>query len=111
MLRVASTDFPVVRDREAPTSSVLLSVAVFSARGTIETAMPDETRSSISDPTQPSALTRAKQAAVLHNRVIVELGFYDVALTDHGGVQWWTPPDQITPEQVVRARNPPEDGR
>lgn len=84
--------------------------------------MPNEPQSSIflplrtsvdlfSDPTQPSALTRAKQAAALHDRVFIEVGFYDVSLTDQGGIQWWTPPQQITPEQIARARNPPEAGK
>ena len=60
-----------------------------------------------SDAHQPSALTRAKQAAVLHDLVAVEAGFLDVSITDHGGSIWWTPPDQITEDQVGRARKPP----
>lgn len=63
-----------------------------------------------SDPAQPSALTRAKQAAVLHDTVVVEIGFLDVSLTPQGGTQWWTPPEQMTSEQVKRARRPPEKG-
>jgi|SRR5215217_52611 len=63
-----------------------------------------------SDPSQPSALTRAKQAAVLHDTVVVEIGFLDVSLTPQGGMQWWTPPEQMTFEQVKRARRPPERG-
>jgi hypothetical protein len=39
-----------------------------------------------SDAEQPSALTRAKQAAVLHDLVTVEVGFLDVSITDHGGM-------------------------
>lgn len=63
-----------------------------------------------SDARQPSALARAKQAAVLYDTVLVELGFLDVSITEHGGTQWWTPPDQITPDQGARARRPPEVG-
>lgn len=63
-----------------------------------------------SDERQPSALTRAKQAAALHDVVVVELGFLDVSITEDGGTQWWTPPRQITEDQVARARRPPEQG-
>jgi hypothetical protein len=63
-----------------------------------------------SDPTQPSALTRAKQAAALHDHVIVEVGHYNVSLTDHGGSQIWIPPEMMTPEHVAQARKPPEEG-
>jgi hypothetical protein len=63
-----------------------------------------------SDPAQPSALTRAKQAAVLHDTVVVEIGFLDVSLTQHGGMQWWTPPEQMTAEHISRARRPPQRG-
>ncbi|MCW3001922.1 MAG: hypothetical protein JWQ20_1220 [Conexibacter sp.] len=64
-----------------------------------------------SDKTQPSALVRAKQAAVLHDRVIVELGFLDVSLTDNGGMTFWLPPEHMTAEHVQRARQPPELGQ
>src|SRR5207249_2273232 len=63
-----------------------------------------------SDPEQPSALTRAKQAAVLHDKVTVEVGFLDVSITDNGGWTGWTPPEQMTAEQVRLARQPPELG-
>jgi hypothetical protein len=63
-----------------------------------------------SDPLQPSALTRAKQAAVLHDTVIAEVGFLDVSLTERGGITWWTPPEQMTEQHAARARKPPERG-
>ena len=64
-----------------------------------------------SDPRQPSALTRAKQAAVLHDVVVVEVGFLDVSLTEHGGSAFWKPPEHITDGDVERARRPPERGK
>lgn len=64
-----------------------------------------------SDPIQPSAQTRAKQAAVLHDKLVVELGFLDVSLTTHGGSLWWTPPEGITADDVARARTPPGRGK
>ncbi len=64
-----------------------------------------------SDPGQPSALTRAKQAAALHDIVVVEVGFFDVSLTEHGGSTWWTPPQGITADDIARARKPPEVGQ
>jgi hypothetical protein len=59
-----------------------------------------------SDPAQPAALVRAKQAAVLHERLFVEMGYLDVSVTEHGGSRFWTPPDDITEDQIARARNP-----
>jgi hypothetical protein len=63
-----------------------------------------------SDPTQPSALTRAKQAAALYDKLIVEVGYFDVSVTQHGASNWWTPPERITAEQIAHARRPPEQG-
>jgi hypothetical protein len=63
-----------------------------------------------SDAEQPSALTRAKQAAVLHDLVTVEVGFLDVSITDPGGMNWRTPPEQMTEDHPRRARQPPELG-
>jgi hypothetical protein len=64
-----------------------------------------------SDPRQPSAVTRAKQAVVLHDIVAVEVGFLDVSLTPHGGSIFWKPPQDITEADVARARKPPERGQ
>lgn len=64
-----------------------------------------------SDPRQPSAGTRAKQAAVLHDIVAVEVGFLDVSLTPRGGSIFWKPPEGITAADVARARKPPERGQ
>jgi hypothetical protein len=64
-----------------------------------------------SDPQQPSAVTRAKEASVLHDIVVVETGFLDVSLTPHGGSAFWKPPEGITDDDVARARQPPERGK
>lgn len=64
-----------------------------------------------SDPSQPSALTRAKQAAVLYDTMTVEVGFLDVSITAHGGHTMWKPPDWITEDDIRRARKPPEQGQ
>jgi hypothetical protein len=63
-----------------------------------------------SDPSQPSALARAKHAAVLHDRLYIEEGYLDVTITDGGSSTWWTPPHQMTSEQIARARNPAAEG-
>ncbi|MDX8153370.1 hypothetical protein SK069_17360 [Patulibacter brassicae] len=63
-----------------------------------------------SDPTQPSALARAKQAAVLHDHVFVETGYLDVTLTDRGGMSIVIPPERLTDEHIARARKPPAIG-
>src|SRR5438552_1192177 len=83
--------------------------------------MPDEPQSRIvlplptsvdlfSDPNQPSALTRTKQAAVLHDQLVVEVGHLDVSITDQGGSKIWTPPEWLTVEKIERARKPFEIG-
>lgn len=63
-----------------------------------------------SDPSQPSALTRAKQAAVLYDAMTVEMGFLDVSMTPHGGSTTWKPPEMIDEHDIRRARMPPEQG-
>jgi hypothetical protein len=63
-----------------------------------------------SDPAQPPAIVRAKQAAVLHDHLYVEGGYLDVSITDSGSSTWWTPPDQITQDKIARARNPTPAG-
>lgn len=63
-----------------------------------------------SDPTEPAALARAKQAAVLHDRLYVEAGYFDVTATEGGSTSMWLPPDHMTGEHVRRARRPPAVG-
>ena len=63
-----------------------------------------------SDPSQPPALVRAKQAAVLFEEVIVEAGYVDISILENGSSSWWTPPDQVTTEQIGRARKPAQAG-
>lgn len=58
------------------------------------------------DPRSPAAATRAKEAAVLYDRLIFETGLYEVTLTPTGSWTWWTPPDQITPEKLEGSRQP-----
>jgi hypothetical protein len=63
-----------------------------------------------SDPRQPSALTRAKQAAVLYDTVVIEGGFLEVLLMEHRSRLWWTPSYRVTPQNAELARNPAKDG-
>jgi hypothetical protein len=56
------------------------------------------------DPKSPEAVTRAKEAAVLFDEVGFETGLYHVGISDDGSFDWWTPPDQITPELLEHTR-------
>jgi len=63
-----------------------------------------------SDPTSPTAATRAKQAAILYDELIFEAGLYEVTTTPEGSSGEWTPPAQITSEILKHARDIPEAG-
>ncbi len=54
----------------------------------------------------PEAVTRAKEAALLYDKVLFEIGLLDVTVGPHGGMSMWHPPDSLTPEFRERARRP-----
>ncbi|MDP8910374.1 MAG: hypothetical protein M3N47_14940 [Chloroflexota bacterium] len=58
------------------------------------------------DRTFPEAITRAKEAALLYDNVLFEIGLLDVTVGPHGGMSMWHPPDALTPEFRERARRP-----
>jgi hypothetical protein len=58
------------------------------------------------DPQTPTAVTKAKEAAVLFDRVIFEAGLLDVTITPSGSSTWWTPPHQLTDEKLADTRRP-----
>ena len=62
------------------------------------------------DPTSPTAATRAKQAAVLYDELIFKVGLYEVTTTANGSTGEWTPPDRVTTERLKEARDLPESG-
>jgi hypothetical protein len=62
------------------------------------------------DPASAAAVTRAKEAALLYDRVIFEEGLLDVTVGEGGGSTWWTPPHQITQDMRDRARQPTKAG-
>jgi hypothetical protein len=55
-------------------------------------------------------VTRAKEAALLYDRVIFEVGLLDVTVGEGGGTSFWIPPDQITDDMRERARQPTSIG-
>jgi hypothetical protein len=63
-----------------------------------------------SDPASAQAVTRAKEAALLYDRVTFEIGLLDVTVGEGGGSSFWIPPDQITDEMRARARKPTQIG-
>lgn len=56
------------------------------------------------EPSSPDAVTKTKEAAVLYDEVIFEAGLLDVAVTPNGSTAFWTPPQDITAEQLLRSR-------
>lgn len=58
------------------------------------------------DPTSPTAVTRAKEAAILYDELFFETGVYDASITPNGSTNFWTPPDHITDEQLKLTRQP-----
>jgi len=62
------------------------------------------------DPRSAQAVTRAKEAALLYDRVIFEIGMLDVTVGEGGSSSFWIPPDGITDERRARARIPTEVG-
>ena len=57
-------------------------------------------------PQSPDAVTRAKEAALLYERLIFEVGLLDVTIGDTGGSTWWTPPQRLTRDRIERSRIP-----
>lgn len=49
-------------------------------------------------------MTKAKEAAVLFDELIFEVGLLDVSITPTGAFSSWNPPDAMTPELLDRSR-------
>lgn len=62
------------------------------------------------DRRSPEVITRAKEAALVYDRLIFEEGLYDVIVTSTGLVDQWLPPDDISPEHLDRSREPIPEG-
>ena len=58
-----------------------------------------------SDPRSPDAVTKAKEAAVLYDELIFEVGLLDVSITPDGSTSFWNPPEAMTAELVERSRS------
>jgi hypothetical protein len=56
------------------------------------------------DPKSPAAVVRAKEAAILYDRLIFETGVLDVSVGTGGLLPWWFPPAALTPERRANAR-------
>lgn len=54
----------------------------------------------------PEAPTRVKEAALLYDELIFEVGLLDVTITPSWANVWWTPPDQMMPEMLEHTRRP-----
>lgn len=61
-------------------------------------------------PTEPAAVTRAKEAAVLYERVVFEEGLLDVTVTEDGPGHVWRPRESLTAEDFERSRQPISPG-
>ncbi len=57
-----------------------------------------------SDPRSPDAVTKAKEAAVLYDELIFEIGMLDTSITSNGSTSFWNPPEAMSPELVERSR-------
>ena len=57
-----------------------------------------------SEPRTPDAVTKAKEAAVLYDELIFEVGLLDVSITSNGSTSFWNPPQSMTPELLERTR-------
>jgi hypothetical protein len=62
------------------------------------------------DRRSPSAVVRAKEAAILYDRVIFETGLLDVTITSGGSSYFWHPEATLTPELRERSRQVLEPG-
>jgi len=58
----------------------------------------------------PTAVVRAKEAAILYDRVIFETGLLDVTISTGGSNSFWHPEAHLTPELRARARHVFEPG-
>jgi hypothetical protein len=76
---------------------IVTSAAYFPLRSSVEWFL---------DPTSPTAVTKVKEAAVLFDRLYIETGLLDVTITPTGSMQWWSPPDRLTPELLKDTRRP-----
>jgi hypothetical protein len=59
-----------------------------------------------SDPSSPAAVTKAKEAAVLFEHLVFEVGLLDVTITPSASMALWTPPDDLTSERLADTRRP-----
>ena len=62
------------------------------------------------DPDSPIAELRAKQGAILYERLIFERGLFDATLTPNGSQQMWRPGEDASDEELRAARVLHEEG-
>lgn len=58
------------------------------------------------DPTSPAAVTRAKEAALLYERLIFETGLLEVTIGETGSSSFWIPSESLTPARLEASRMP-----
>lgn len=63
------------------------------------------------DPAMPEAVVRAKQAAVLYDELIFEMGLCEVTVTPAGFMEEWRPPHLLTDEELAESRVPAAGAR
>ena len=56
------------------------------------------------DPGMPTAVARAKEAALLYDEVVFEPGLYEVSIGQDGSWDTWTPPEELTAEVLAEGR-------
>lgn len=62
------------------------------------------------DPASPAAEVRAKQGAVLYDRLIFEGGLFDATITTGGSNSWWKPGADASDAELREARQLIEEG-
>jgi hypothetical protein len=56
------------------------------------------------DPSSPEPVSRAKQAAILYDEVVFEVGLLDASITALGSLENYQPPGMFTPEDLALSR-------
>ena len=56
------------------------------------------------NPTSVEAVARAKEASILYDEVVFEVGLYRINIADHGSSNHWRDPRGLTPEDLAQSR-------
>ncbi len=62
------------------------------------------------NPASVDATTRAKEAAILYEHVVVEAGLFQIDILGDGFFSSWLPPGHLTQDKIARSREMPPPG-